>query len=101
VSSPDRPTSTELVEAVAEFLGAEVLPTVEDRRLRFRLLVALNALGIAYRDLTSPPSEPLDVAALADRIRAGDVREGDLDLLKRHVADKLRVANPAYLERYR
>ena len=96
----DRPTAPELVEAVTEFLLAEVLPAAEDPRLRFRTLVALNALGIAYRELVAAPGDELDTAALAARIRAGDVREGDLALLKAHVADKLRVSNPAALERY-
>lgn len=96
----DRPTAPELVEAVTEFLLAEVLPTVEDPRLRFRTLVALNALGIAYRELVAGPSEELDVAAVAARLRAGDVRAGDLALLKAHVAAKLAISNPAALERY-
>ena len=97
----DRPTAPELVEAVTEFLAGEVLPTVEDPRLRFRTLVALNALGMVYRELTSEPAPDVDTAALAARIRAGDVREGDLALLKELVAAKLRVSNPAALERYR
>jgi hypothetical protein len=96
----DRPTAPELVEAVTEFLLAEVLPTVEDPRLRFRTLVALNALGIAYRELVAEPSEELDVAAVAARLRAGDVHDGDLALLKAHVAAKLAISNPAALERY-
>jgi hypothetical protein len=96
----DRPTAPELVEAVTEFLAGEVLPTVDDPRLRFRTLVALNALGIAYRELVEEPVPELDAAALAARLRAGDVREGDLVLLKEHVAAKLRISNPGYLERY-
>ena len=47
----DRPGPAELAEAVREFLESEVLPTVEDSRLRFRVLVAANALAIAQRDL--------------------------------------------------
>ncbi|HSL66017.1 MAG TPA: DUF6285 domain-containing protein [Gaiellaceae bacterium] len=96
----DRPTAPELVEAVTEFLAGEVLPTVDDPRLRFRTLVALNALGIAYRELVEEPVPELDTAALAARLRAGDVREDDLALLKEHVAAKLRISNPGYLERY-
>src|SRR5207245_5516432 len=48
---PDRPSASELADAVREFLEAEVLPSVQDARLRFRLLVAANALSIAKRDL--------------------------------------------------
>ena len=96
----DRPTAPELIEAVTEFVAGEVLPTVTDQRLRFRTLVALNALGIAYRELQEEPVPELDAAALAARLRAGDVRDGDLELLKEHVAARLRISNPSYLERY-
>ena len=41
-----------------------------------------------------------ELGELARRIRAGDVDEGLHARLKEHVAAKLRVSNPAYLERY-
>ena len=100
----DRPTAPELLEAVTEFLSSEVLPAVTDPRLRFRTLVALNALGIAYRELTaaggSEPQSEEQLAVLARRIRAGDVPDDALAILKEHVAAKLRISNPAYLEKY-
>ena len=100
-----RPTAGELVEAVHEFLEQEVLPTVDDHRLKFRTLVAMNALGIALRELEevrgSEPLSPDELRALAERIRTGDVPDDALPLLKEHVAAKLRVASPRYLERYR
>ena len=97
---PDRPNASELIEAVFEFLADEVLPTANDQRLKFRTLVAMNALGIARRELESDAAS-LDQGQLADlatRIRAGETV--DLAELKEHVADKLRVSNPAYLEKY-
>jgi hypothetical protein len=100
----DRPTASELVEATREFLEHEVLPTLADQRLRFRTLVAINALGIAQRELDSAEEEMLSVeeaAELARRIRAGDVPEGALALLEREVAAKLRIASPRFLDRYR
>jgi hypothetical protein len=100
----DRPTASELVEATREFLEHEVLPTLVDRRLRFRALVAINALGIAQRELDSAEPDVLtaeQAAALADRIRAGDMPEGARALLEREVAAKLRIASPRYLDRYR
>ena len=100
----DRPTAAELVEATREYLETEVLPALDDQRLRFRTLVAINALGIAQRELESTEEEvlsPEEAAALARRIRAGEIPEGALELLERHVAQKLRVASPRYLERYR
>jgi Domain of unknown function (DUF6285) len=100
----DRPTALELIEAVTEFLSTEVVPAADDHRLKFRTLVALNALGIASRELASGLSNSLlqspEVAELARRIRVGDVPDGVLPLLKEHVAEKLRVSNPGYLEHY-
>ena len=99
---PDRPHAPELVEAVWEFLSTEILPTVDDHRLKFRTLVAMNALGIARRELESDePDLPDDeLRALARRIRTGDVPPNAHTVLRAHVAAKLRVSNPAYLEKY-
>jgi hypothetical protein len=44
--------------------------------------------------------EPAEVAELARRIRAGDVPDDALPILKQHVAEKLRVSNPGYLDKY-
>ena len=98
----DRPTAAELLEAVWEFLSAEVLPTLDDHRLKFRTLVAMNAIGIARRELEADEEGLSDdeVAELARRIRAGDVPADAHETLTAHVAAKLRVSNPAYLERY-
>jgi hypothetical protein len=99
---PDRPNALELIEAVTEFLASEVLPTATDHRQKFRTLVALNALGIAYRELQSGEEQLNEeqLAELARRIRAGEVDDGTLPLLKEHVAAKLRISNPGYLEKY-
>src|SRR3954462_7379513 len=48
---PDRPTALELLEAVRLFLETEVAKTTADPRLRFRALVAANALSIASREV--------------------------------------------------
>jgi hypothetical protein len=99
---PDRPAAPELIEAVFEFLSGELLPTLDDHRLKFRTLVAMNALGIARRELEAG-EEGMgedELRELARRIRAGDVDEGLPARLKEHVAEKLRVSNPAYLEKY-
>jgi Domain of unknown function (DUF6285) len=97
----ERPTGAELAEAITEFLAAEILPTLTDHRLRFRTLVAMNALGIVYRELMELPApddgEQLELAA---RIRAGDVPPGTLERVKAEVAAKLLIASPRYLERY-
>ena len=97
----DRPTAAELAEAVREFLETEILPAVDDRRLRFRTLVAANALGMVERETAAPPADTAADAELARRIRAGEVGVEALPQLKEAVAAKLRISNPRYLERYR
>ena len=98
----DRPTAQELTEAIQEFLGGEILPLVSDHRLRFRLLVAMNALGIVYRELANlPPEDDAEQRELAARIRAGDVPPGTLARVKADVEARLRIASPQYLERYK
>ncbi|HEY3462968.1 MAG TPA: DUF6285 domain-containing protein [Gaiellaceae bacterium] len=97
----DRPTSEELAEAIEEFLTVEILPTLDDRRLRFRMLVALNALGIVQRELTRLPLEDdAEQRELAARIRRGDVPPGTLARVKAGVEERLRIVSPRYLERY-
>jgi Domain of unknown function (DUF6285) len=95
----DRPTPAELAEATREFLEREILPTLTDHRLRFRTLVAINGLGILQRELESEETTGADPEELVGRIRAGD--PPPLEVIKEHVAAKLRVASPRYLERYR
>jgi hypothetical protein len=96
----ERPTAEELAEAIEEFLSGEILPTLADHRLRFRLLVALNALGIVRRELGKLPREDdAEQRELAVRIRAGDVPAGTLARVKADVEQRLRIASPRYLER--
>ena len=99
----DRPTPLELLEAVREFLADEIVPILDDHRLKFRTLVAVNGLAIAQRQLEAGEETGLDAdeaRSLAARIRAGDVPDDALALLRAHVEAKVRVSNPAYLERY-
>jgi DNA-binding GntR family transcriptional regulator len=130
----DRPSASELVEAVAQFINQEIIPQAQDQRNRFRSLVAANVLNIVARELAAG-EEPLlaewhSLGTLLDDIssqapeRAADlqadvvarneqlcarIRSGDFDgaaartLLDEHllavVTDKLRIANPPYLQR--
>ena len=98
--SGDRPSARELAAAVREFLETEILPTLDDQRLRFRTLVAMNALSIVERESPTPDAANEEDVELARRIRAGDVREEDLVALSHKVRERLLIASPAYLERY-
>ena len=124
---PDRPDSSELAEAVRGFLESEVLPALHDPRLKFRALVAANALGILGRDLAlgaellreearllsgllgqggadgpasagpAPDARALN-EELCRRIRRGDPPAGALPALRRIAGLKLAIASPKYLE---
>ena len=98
----ERPTAQELAESILEFLAGEILPTITDPRLRFRLLVAMNALGIVYRELEALPVEDDSaLRELAASIRAGDVPAGTLARVKADVEARLKIASPQFLEKYR
>ena len=98
----ERPTAQELTEAILEFLGGEILPTLTDQRLRFRMLVAMNALGIVHRELEALPAEDdAEQRELVQRIRAGDVPPGSLQRVKADVEARLRIASPRFLDTYR
>ncbi len=47
----DRPTAVELVAAARQYLEQELIPTLNDARLRFQTLVAANVLSIVEREL--------------------------------------------------
>lgn len=94
----ERPTPEELAQAIEEFLSAEILPTLDDPRLRFRTLVALNALGIVQRELAKlPPEDDAEQRELAAQIRAGDVPAGTLARVKADVEARLQIDSPGYL----
>ncbi len=96
-----RPTPDELAEAIEEFLAGEILPALDDHRLRFRMLVALNALGILRRELAAlPEQDDAEAHELATQIRAGEVAPGTLGRVKALVAARLNVDSPRYLDRY-
>jgi hypothetical protein len=113
MTSPhDRPTAAELIEAVREFLESEVLAATEGR-VQFHTRVAVNALGMVERELSEGASmasahrRRLDALGFADdEALAAAIRDGQLDVrrdevfvaLYETVVEKVRVANPDYLE---
>jgi len=125
----DRPRPDELARAVQDFLRDEISPRIADPRLRFRLLVAINGLGMIDRELCE--AEPLmreELATLASmldrdppvcgspgalrealislntelarRIRAGNAPSGTARALRAIADAKLRIVNPRALRRY-
>lgn len=122
----DRPTATELLDAAAELLAAEVADAV-GREKRFKVLVAANVCAVVSREIAAggepsredialfrkllgeqpPGGEAEDPRAearrlageLAARVRAGDFDE-QLDALaaslREHVQRKLATARPGY-----
>jgi len=107
-----RPTAEELVVAVREFLERDVMGATSGA-VQFHTRVAINALSAIERELREGPAmaqrhcERLrdlgfdDERQLADAIRSGalDDRYDDVAAAVRAtVTDKLRVANPKYLE---
>ena len=108
----DVPTAAQLVEAVREFLEADVM-TATDGRVQFHTRVAVNALRMVERELDLGAAQAEAHAADLARLGVADeadlavaIREGRLDdrgdevveVLRRTVRAKLEVANPRYLE---
>ncbi len=125
----DRPTTNELSDAVRTFLETEILPITTDARLKFRLLVAMNALTMISREtnleesnleaefsslqalLNSNQATPTSFsslraatlemnAELASQIRAGVLPNGVFEHLETITKAKLTISNPSYLKRY-
>jgi hypothetical protein len=113
----DRPTASELLEAIREFLAEKVAPNLEGQ-LAFHVQVAGNVLAIVERTLehggTMDAEELLRLQELlgsdgsllelneelAARISNGeldDCKEQVFEHLLKTVKDKLHLANPRYL----
>jgi len=117
----DRPTIDELLEAVAEFLAADVRPKL-DAHTAFRVRVAENAIAIVRRELASGAtadereraglqtllnSDETDIAKLnlqAARLAFAGFyddpgpRHAFIATMRRIVADKLAIDNPRYAD---
>ena len=108
----DVPTAGQLVESVREWIERDVIPGTEGR-LQFHARVALNVLAMVERELAEGPqqaaghAERLAILGVADEAElAASIRDGALDdrldevrrIVRATVEDKLRVANPKYLQ---
>jgi aminoglycoside phosphotransferase (APT) family kinase protein len=110
---PGRPSATDLVEAVAAFLRADVM-AADDERLAYLARVAAGVLDGVGRELRLGADQERrhrerlaglgyrDQADLARAIRTGAVDDTDPALLaavRADVTDRLAVANPRYASR--
>jgi len=87
MSLHDRPTVAELMAAVREYLSAEVAAT-EDRRARFRALIAANVLAVAERELSHAAG---DAAAEDAALAQLGYAEGDADARRRALCAAIRA----------
>ena len=115
----DRPTASELLAAIADFLREEALPALDraEPRLGFQMRVAVNSLAILERQARLGPAADVRERArlvrllgrdgtlealnreLAHELRTGQRDERDADLmahLEATVADKIGIANPRW-----
>jgi hypothetical protein len=115
----DRPTASELLTAIADFLREEATPALDrsDPRLGFQMRVAVNSLAILEREARLGPAADareherlvtllgrdgsLDDLnrELARQLRSGERDERDAALivhLEATIADKIAIANPKW-----
>ena len=115
----DRPTASELLAAIADFLREEATPALDraEPRLGFQMRVAANALAILEREARLGPAadarEHMRLARLlgrdgsladlnrelAHQLREGRRDERDVQLMEHldaTVADKIAIANPKW-----
>ena len=86
----DRPTASELLAAIADFLREEATPALDktEPRLGFQMRVAVNALAILERETRlGPGADTAEQARLVQLLG----RDGTLDELNRELARQLRA----------
>jgi hypothetical protein len=71
----DKPTSIELLEALAAFLREEVAPRV-DGGLRFKAIVGANVAGIVAREIALGPAADRDELARLTSLLGDDAASG-------------------------
>ncbi len=86
----DRPTASELLAAIADFLREEAIPALDraEPRLGFQMRVAANSLAILEREnRLGPAADAREHQRLAELLG----RDGTVDELNRELARQLRT----------
>jgi uncharacterized protein DUF6285 len=86
----DRPTASELLAAIADFLREEAIPALvrAEPRLGFQMRVAVNSLAILERESRLAPAA---YAGEQERLVKLLGRDGTVDELNRELARQLRT----------
>ena len=114
----ERPDKGALLEAVAKFLLSDLLPTVQDKKLAFRVLIAANLAGTLATQVRTEAEHGAAERArlqalglegqtlhqlnqgLVDLLREGALPEEKLARIRAHVkqtlVETLSVVNPAF-----
>ena len=95
----NRPDHSTLLDAVASFLMADVVPKLEaDKALQFRALIAANLATVVAGELRT---EPARLASESKRLEALLGHTGPLEALNRQLSSSLRKneLGPEQLER--
>lgn len=91
----DRPTASELLAAIADFLREEATPALDkaEPRLSFQMRVAVNSLAILEREARLGPDADAAERARLARLLGHDrpLKGGTLDELNRELARQLRA----------
>lgn len=113
MTAHDRPTVDEIIEAIAGFLRDDMLAAVDGAN-RYHVLVAINLLEIAHRQLRHEGHDEVRLAQFLRDFGFADEREligairarkvdmytdGLLPALEEWVVAKVEVAKPKYLDR--
>lgn len=95
----EQPGAPDLLDGVAEFLRAEVMPRLSGR-LAFHTRVAINVLAIVRRELLlGPAAQAREAARLQDLLgEAGDVDALTARLCDRIAASAVSPDDPALLD---
>jgi hypothetical protein len=90
-----KPDAADLLDAVALFLSKELTPSIEDRRLAFRVRIAAYLVGMVGREVRADLPEQ-DIEALLAVIRGGNADENTHAEVMERLRAELAVVQPKF-----